>query len=68
MSHQSLPECNLDKCGDKGAPVATFVANVFITLYYAVLDDQRSLCKIGFAIFFNEDDRNMCFSTDWVAA
>ncbi len=27
-----MPQCNLDKCGEKRAPVATFVANVFITL------------------------------------
>jgi hypothetical protein len=27
----------LDKCGNKGAPVATFVANAFITLDNAAL-------------------------------
>jgi len=35
---QSLTYINLDKCGDKEAAVATFVANVFITLDYAGLD------------------------------
>ncbi len=54
---------NLDKCGDKGSPVATFVANVFITLDNAGIDSysvklQRSLNSqaiTGYFQYFHED-------------
>jgi len=37
MFFQSLTYFNLDRCGDKENPVATFVANVFVTLDYAAI-------------------------------
>ncbi len=50
---QSLSWCNFDKCGDKEAPVATFVANVSITLDYGDLQDLFFLEIFGFGHFYS---------------
>jgi len=56
-----LPLCNLDKCGDKGAPVATFVANVFITLDNADLD-RRKITSMTVHLFSTYNEPFSVFS------
>jgi hypothetical protein len=54
----SLSQCISNKCGDKEAPVATFVANVFLTLDTAVNFSPEmeiwidlEMCQINYNVY-----------------
>jgi hypothetical protein len=54
-----MSQCNFNKCGDKEAPVATFVANILLRLDNADLDEfflklsfNHELLKHFFGLLF----------------
>ncbi len=56
--YQSMSQYILIKCGDKGAPVATFVANDFTTLDSAALERSSSFQTFNYCSFHPEHEES----------